>query len=80
MMKECATYDDLHAKQSRWEISLRNARDLFLDPATTPAHLSGPPEHRQCKSALGVSPRQPSARSNRRRICLSGDHGQRDLG
>ena len=32
MMKECAAYDNLPAKQSRWEISLRNARDLFLDP------------------------------------------------
>src|SRR5580704_13235182 len=32
MMKECATYDNMPAKQSRWEISLRNARDLFLDP------------------------------------------------
>jgi hypothetical protein len=26
MMKECAAYDNLPAKQSRWEISLRNAR------------------------------------------------------
>ena len=35
MMKECATYDNVPAKQSRWEISLRNARYVFLDPATT---------------------------------------------
>jgi len=34
MMKECAAYDNLAAKQSRWEISLRNARDLFWDPTT----------------------------------------------
>ena len=34
MMKECAAYDNLPAKQSRWEISLRNACDLFLDPTT----------------------------------------------
>ncbi len=27
MMKECATYDNLPAKQSRWEIPLHNARD-----------------------------------------------------
>jgi hypothetical protein len=80
MMKECATYDDLPAKQSRWEISLRNARDLFLDPATTLLTFRGAPEHRQCKSALGVSPRQLSAKSNRRRICLSGDHGRSNIG
>ena len=34
MMKECAAYDNLPAKQSRWEISLRNARDLLWDPTT----------------------------------------------
>ena len=28
MMKEHAPYDNLPAKQSRWEISLHNARDL----------------------------------------------------
>ena len=28
MMKEYAAYDNLPAKQSRWEISLHNARDL----------------------------------------------------
>ena len=28
MMKEHAAYDNLPAKQSRWEISLHNARDL----------------------------------------------------
>lgn len=42
--------------------------------------FSGRLKHRQCKSALGVSPRQPSARSNRKRICLSGNHGQSDVG
>jgi hypothetical protein len=29
MMKEYAAYDNLPAKQSRWEISLHNARDLL---------------------------------------------------
>ena len=33
MMTECAAYDNLPAKQSRWEISLHNARDL-LNPTT----------------------------------------------
>jgi hypothetical protein len=28
MMKEYAAYDNLPAKQSRWELSLHNARDL----------------------------------------------------
>jgi len=34
----------------------------------------GEVEHRQCKSALGVSSRHSSTRSNRKRICLSGNH------
>ncbi len=44
------------------------------------AHFSGQVEHRQCKSALGVSPRHSSARSNRKRICICGNHGRSNLG
>ena len=43
MMKEHAAYDNLPAKQSRWEISLRNARDLLLEferPSDNPAAIS----------------------------------------
>jgi hypothetical protein len=41
-MKECEAYDNLPAKQSRWEISLHNARDLLLDerPSDNPAAIS----------------------------------------
>jgi hypothetical protein len=34
MMKEYAAHDNLPAKQSRWDISLQNAREPFLDATT----------------------------------------------
>ncbi len=43
MMKEHAAYDNLPATQSRWEISLHNARDLLLEferPSDNPAAIS----------------------------------------
>ena len=42
MMKEYAAYDNLPAKQSRWELSLHNARDLswMQQPASDKSSVS----------------------------------------
>jgi hypothetical protein len=43
MMKEHPAYDNLPAKQSRWEISIHNARDLlgeFQRPSDNPPAIS----------------------------------------
>jgi hypothetical protein len=46
MMKEHAAYDNLPAKQSRWEISLHNARDLLGEvqrPSDNPPAINRAP-------------------------------------
>ena len=49
IMKEHAVYDNLPAKQSRWEISLHNARDLSWtrEPASHKSSVGKPGRYRQ---------------------------------